>query len=205
VIRVVLADDHPVITDGLTLMLKDYDDVSVVARASTAVEALAAVARERPDVLVLDLELPDRSGLEVLDELHGISDGPRTVIFSAYGGSTRVSEALERGAAAYVLKGTPSEELVRAIRTVASGQSYLSPSLSGDLINALREPARERLTGREVQILRLMASGLANKEIARDLGITERTVKFHVSEILARLGASNRAHAVSVARERGLL
>jgi DNA-binding NarL/FixJ family response regulator len=205
VIRVLLADDHPVITDGLTLMLEDHEDVRVVARASTAAETLAAVTREHPDVLVLDLELPDRSGLDVLAELRALPSGPRIVVFTAYGGSTRVSEALARGADAYVLKGTPSHELVRAIRTVASGSSYLSPSLSGDLVGALRENSRDRLTGREEQILRLMAAGLANKEIARDLQITERTVKFHVSEILARLGASNRAHAVSVARERGLL
>jgi DNA-binding NarL/FixJ family response regulator len=204
-IRVVLADDHPVITDGLALIFEDQGDLQIVGRTATAAETLEVVAREKPDVLVLDLELPDGNGLEVLDGLQRIAPRPRVVVFTAYGGAARIREALAHGSGSYVLKGTPSAELLRAIRAVAAGESYIPATLSAEIVGALREPGKERLTGRELQILRLMASGRANKEIARDLRITERTVKFHVSEILARLNATNRAHAVSLARERGLI
>jgi DNA-binding NarL/FixJ family response regulator len=163
------------------------------------------VAGEKPNVLVLDLELPDRSGLDLIAEAKAVLPALRIVIFTAYGGRERIATALERGADAYVLKGTPSNELLEAIRTVARGQRYLPAAIASELVDALRSPARARLTEREREILRLLAEGLANKEISARLGIAERTVKFHVSEILARLGASNRAHAVTVAQKAGLL
>jgi DNA-binding NarL/FixJ family response regulator len=205
VIRIVLADDHPIVTEGLALIFEDQSDLAIVGTASTAAQTVAIVAREKPQVLILDLEFPDASGLDVLDRVRLLDDPPRIVIFTAYGGSARISETVAHGADSYVLKGTPSSELLRAIRSVANGRTYIPAELSGELADALREPARERLTPRELQILRLMAAGRANKEIATELHIAERTVKFHVSEIFSRLNATNRAHAVSLARARGLL
>jgi DNA-binding NarL/FixJ family response regulator len=204
-IRVVLTDDHPIVLEGIAMILEDARDIQVAGQAQTASETLAMVAGEKPNVLVLDLELPDRSGLDLIAEAKAVLPALRIVIFTAYGGRERIATALERGADAYVLKGTPSNELLEAIRTVARGQRYLPAAIASELVDALRSPARARLTEREREILRLLAEGLANKEISARLGIAERTVKFHVSEILARLGASNRAHAVTVAQKAGLL
>jgi DNA-binding NarL/FixJ family response regulator len=205
VIRVVLVDDHPIVLDGIALNLEDSGDVVVAGRASSAQEAVVRVQHDRPDVLVLDLELPDRGGLEALAEVKRLAPSVRTVVFTAYGGSERISAALRAGADAYVLKGTSSAELLEAIRSVAAGQPFLPRSIAADVLGSLRDPAREPLTNRELQILRLLAQGLSNKAIAANLGITERTVKFHVSEIISRLGASNRAHAVAVAQKTGII
>lgn len=202
-IRVALVDDHPIVLDGIALNLEDAGDIEIVARCATADEALAAIARTRPDVVVLDLELPDRNGIEALAAVKRGDAPPRVVVFTAYGGKERIAGALERGADSYVLKGTASDELLEAIRAVARGEQYLPRTIASELVGALR--GRERLTPREREILKLLAGGLANREIAQRLGISERTVKFHVSEILARLEASNRAHAVAVAQELGLL
>jgi two-component system, NarL family, response regulator len=203
-IRVALVDDHPIVLDGLAVNLEDAGDVRIVARARSGEEAIAAISREKPDVVVLDLELPDRSGLDVLREIKQI-DGLRVVVFTAYGGRERIAAALESGADSYVLKGTSSAELIGAIRSVANGARYLPSAIASELIDALRDAGRERLTAREREIVRLLAEGCSNKEIGARLEISERTVKYHVSEILARLGASNRAHAVSVARDLGLV
>ncbi|HEV7178698.1 MAG TPA: response regulator transcription factor [Candidatus Baltobacteraceae bacterium] len=203
-IRVVLVDDHPIVLDGIALNLEDAGGVTVVGRASNAHDALAIVREARPDVVVLDLELPGRGGVDVLRDLKGASPSLRIVVFTAYGGRERIAGVLESGADSYVLKGTSSEELVTAIHAAAKGEHYLPNAVASELIGALREPGRERLTQRERQIVRLLALGRSNKEIGDELRITERTVKYHVSEILARLGASNRAHAVTIARELGL-
>jgi DNA-binding NarL/FixJ family response regulator len=203
-IRVALVDDHPIVMDGIALNLEDAGDVSVVLRAATAEEAQAGLAAQYADVLVLDLELPDRSGLDLLRDIKRDYPNVGVVVFTAYGGRERISRALESGADSYVLKGTLSSELLTAIRAVAQGEHYLPNAIATELVGAIRQSGRERLTERERQIVRLLARGLSNKAIADELEITERTVKFHVSEILARLGASNRSHAVSVARELGL-
>ena len=204
-IRVGLVDDHPIVLDGIALNLEDVEDVEVVGRASSAQDAVTLVERLKPDVLVLDLELPDRNGLEILEQVKALVPTLRAVVFTAYAGSERVAAALRGGADAYVLKGTSSTELLEAIRSVAAGQPYLPKGIAADLLGTLRESERERLTQREIEILRLLADGLSNKEISANLHIAERTVKFHVSEILARLGVSNRAHAVAVAQKAGLI
>ncbi|HEV3157767.1 MAG TPA: response regulator transcription factor [Candidatus Baltobacteraceae bacterium] len=204
-IRLVLVDDHPIVLDGIALNLEDVEDVVVVGRASSASEALSLIGHAKPDVLVLDLELPDRNGGEVLRDAKRILPSLHVVVFTAYSGRERVCAALESGADSYILKGTPSSELLEAIRTVAQGRPYLPAAISSELIGAFRESGRERLTEREREILRLLAEGFANKEIGVRLNIAERTVKFHVSGILARLGVSNRAHAVAVAQKLGLV
>ena len=202
-IRVVLLDDHPIVLDGIALNLQDAG-IKVVGRASNALDGIAAVRSARPNVLILDLQLPERSGADVLVQIKREFPAVRVVIFTAHGGRERISQMLEDGADSYVLKGTPSAELIAAIEAAARGERYLPNAIAAEFIDVLREPTRERLTQREREIMRLLARGLSNKEIANELRIAERTVKFHVSEIFARLGVSNRTQAVTVARELGL-
>jgi len=205
VIRVAVVDDHPVVRDGIVANLSDADDLSVVGTAGDIAGAVRLARRERPDIIVLDLELPDGSGLDAIAEIKSASPASRVVVFSAYAGEERVSTALSRGAYSYVLKGTPSDELLAAVRAAAAGESRLSGDVAAQLVASLRAPRSIRLTPREREILRLVADGLSNKAIGARLGITERTAKYHVGEILGRLGAENRAQAVAIATRRGLL
>ena len=200
--RVAIVDDHPIVADGVAANLAAAN-LDVVARGGSVADAQRIVGEQKPDVLVLDLELPDGSGLDAIAGLK--KNGTQVVVFSAYAGEERVGAAFAAGADGYVLKGTPAAELVATIEAVARGESRIAPAIAAQLAAAMRTPARERLTQREREILRLVADGLANKEIAARLRITERTVKFHVGEILGRLGAPNRARAVALAQERGLL
>jgi DNA-binding NarL/FixJ family response regulator len=203
-IRVAIVDDHPIVTDGIVANLRADTELAVVATATNAVDALAMMRREHPDVLVLDLELGDGNALDALASLKSASPATRIVIFSAYAGEERVAEAFERGANSYVLKGTSSDELLVAIRAAARGETYVPAEIAAQLARAVRAP-RERLTAREREILALLAEGLSNRAVAERLGIAERTVKFHVGEILGRLGATNRVQAVAIAQSRGLV
>ena len=158
-----------------------------------------------PDVVVLDLELSDRSGLSIIGDLKRSSPRTRVVVFTAYAGEERVATAVSSGADSYVLKGASGDELVATVRAAAAGESRMAPEIARLLVGAMRLPRGMRLTEREREILALLAEGLPNRAIATGLNVTERTVKYHVGEILARLGASNRAQAVAIARRRGLL
>jgi DNA-binding NarL/FixJ family response regulator len=204
VIRVAIVDDHPIVTDGIVANLHADSELAVVATATNAGDALAVMRREHPDVLVLDLELGDGNALDALASLKSASPATRIVIFSAYAGEERVAEAFERGADSYVLKGTSSDELLAAIRAASRGETYVPAEIAAQLARAIRAP-RERLTAREREILALLAEGLSNRAVAERLGIAERTVKFHVGEILGRLGATNRVQAVAIAQSRGLV
>jgi len=205
VIRVAVVDDHPIVRDGVVANLSDAAEVEVVGTAGTLAAAAELVKQHHPDVLILDLELPDGSGLDALGTLRAISPRTRIVVFSAYDGEERVGTALALGADSYVIKGTSSDELIATVRAVAAGGARMEPSIAAQAVNALRAPRNLRVTEREREILRLVAAGNSNRVIAERLSITERTVKFHVGEILGRLGASNRAQAVAIAQQRGLL
>ena len=204
-IRVAIVDDHPIVTDGVVANLSASAEIEIVATGTSADDAIAIAAAHAPDVLVLDLELGGKSGLDAIAGVKAASPRTRIVIFSAYAGEERVATAFERGADSYVLKGTSSDELVAVVRAVAAGGSLIPPDIAAQLARAVRQPRRDRLTERERETLALLAEGLANRAIAERLGITERTVKFHVAEILARLGASNRAQAVAIAKARGIV
>lgn len=204
-IRVAIVDDHPVVSDGIAANLRADPEIEIVATGASAESAVAIAERDRPDVLVLDLELGGRSGLDIMAAVKAASPRTRIVVFSAYAGEERVATAFERGADSYVLKGTPSDELVAVVRSVAQGGNRIPAAIAEQLARAVRTPRRDRLTEREREILALLADGLANRAVAERLGIAERTVKFHVGEILARLGATNRAQAVAIAKARGIV
>lgn len=204
-IRVAIVDDHPIVTDGVVANLRASADIEVVATGASADAAVTIATAHAPDVLILDLELGGKSGLDAIAGVKAASPRTRIVIFSAYAGEERVATAFERGADSYVLKGTSSDELVAVVRAVAEGGTLIPPDIAAQLARAVRQPRRDRLTEREREILALLAEGLSNRTVGERLGITERTVKFHVAEILARLGASNRAQAVAIAKARGIV
>jgi DNA-binding NarL/FixJ family response regulator len=204
-IRILVADDHPVVRDGLVAILSTQPDFDVVGEAGTGRDTIAEVARLAPDVLLLDLEMPDMDGLTALQQIRGAPNPPQVLVFTAFDSDERIITAIKSGVKGYLLKGSPREELFRAIRAVAKGESLLHPRAAASLMRRVTEPEPESLTERELEVLRLVGKGLANKAIARELVITERTVKFHVSAILGKLDVGNRTEAVRVAVQRGLI
>lgn len=205
-IKIVVIDDHPVVREGLVATLEDEAEFTVVGEAGSAEEAQRVVATARPDVVLLDLELPGVGGLEAIPQLQQAHSGARLLVLTAYDTDERVLGALRAGARGYLLKGAPLEAIGRAIRAVHAGESYLDPRIASKVLAELGPGARPTaLTEREQQVLQLVAEGLSNRQIGAELGITERTVKYHVTSILNKLGAENRAHAVALAAQRGLL
>jgi DNA-binding NarL/FixJ family response regulator len=206
-IHVFIIDDHPIVHDGVAAALQRTDDIRLAWSAESLETALRTLRSVRPDVVLLDLRLHGADGLDAIAALLAAHPGMRILMFSAYDLDEYVFGAIRAGARGYVLKGTASAELATAIRRVHAGESYVSPALSTRLVEQLQPRGRgsRTLTPRELMVLRLMASGLSNRDIASALGITERTVKFHVTAILNRLGADNRTQAVALAAKRGLL
>ena len=203
-IRILVVDDHPVVRDGLVSMLSTQPDLEVVGEASTGPEAVEAVRVLQPDVILLDLEIPEMDGVEVLQHLRQESQDVRVIVFTAFDTDERIMAAVQAGAQGYLLKGVPREELFQAIRIVQAGGSTLQPVVAAKLLRQVSDDF-EPLTPRELEVLSLAAQALQNKEIAAELVITERTVKFYISSILDKLGASNRTEAVAVAAQRGLI
>lgn len=206
-IRVLIVDDHPVVHDGVAAALNRTPDIRLTGTAATVEAALHALPQSRPDVVLLDVRLQGTDGLAAIGTLLAARPGARIVVFSAYDVDEYVFGAIRAGARGYVLKGTAGAELAEAIRRVHGGESYVSPALGAKLVDQMRPRGRgsRALTPREMMVLRLMASGLSNRDIAGALSITERTVKFHVTAILNRLGADNRTQAVTLAVRRGIL
>jgi DNA-binding NarL/FixJ family response regulator len=206
-IRILVADDHPVVRDGLVAILSTQPDFRVVAEAGTGLEAVRKAMDLRPDILLLDLEMPELDGTGVLRRLREANVPQKTLVFTAYDTDERILTAIRLGAQGYILKGAPREEVFHAVRIVAAGGSLLEPVVamklirqaSGSTRNGEPGEAAEPLTARETEVLRFLAEGKTNKEIARELVVTERTVKFHVSSILAKLAAGNRTEAVKKA------
>jgi DNA-binding NarL/FixJ family response regulator len=208
VIRIAVADDHPVVREGLVAMLETEPDFQVAGTAATGVEAVALVARADPDVLLLDLELPELDGVGVLRRLTAEGARVRVIAFTVFDTDERIIGAVEAGAAGYLLKGAPRAELFAAVRTVAAGGSLLAAVASSAVLRRVRgqaPAAGPMLTPRERAVLEALARGLGNKQIAARLGVSERTVKFHVSSLFAKLGAGNRTEAVTLAARAGLV
>lgn len=209
-IRILVADDHPIVRDGLVAILSTQPDFRVVGEAGSGPEAVASTLALKPDVLLLDLEMPQLDGVGVLKRLRDAQAATRVVVFTAFDTDERIVEAVQAGAQGYLLKGAPRDELFNAVRVVHGGGSLLQPVVASKLLRHVsreqtRDPAPDALTEREQEVLGLLAQGLQNKEIAARLVISERTVKFHVSAILSKLGAGNRTEAVKIAAQQGLV
>ncbi len=203
-IRILVADDHPIVRDGLVAVLSTQPDFEVVGEASTGPETIRQVAELQPDVLLLDIEMPDLDGVETLKRLRAQHPAVRAIMFTAFDTDERILQAVQAGALGYLLKGAPRDEIFNAVRVVQAGGALLQPVVASRLLRRTRLD-HEPLTEREREVLRLLARGLTNKQIAADLVITERTVKFHVSAILAKLDAGNRTEAIHRATQQGLI
>jgi DNA-binding NarL/FixJ family response regulator len=210
-IRLLVADDHPVVRDGLVAMLSTQPDFVVVGEAATGIEAVERAAVLAPDVVLLDLEMPGMDGVEALRRIRAARPDVPVIVFTAFDTDERILGAVQAGARGYLLKGAPRDELFKAIRVVGKGGSLLQPVVASKLLQHISrqsdKPAAsvEVLTDRETEVLALLAQGKTNKEIAAALVISERTVKFHVGSILGKLGAGNRTEAVTIAVQRGLV
>ncbi|CAN5691170.1 response regulator transcription factor [soil metagenome] len=204
-ITLLVADDHPMLREGLVAVLNTQPDFEVVGEANDGEETVRLAERLKPNVILLDLQMPGMDGVEVLENLRDNNSASRTVVFTAYDTDERIMGALRAGAQGYLLKGASRQEIFDAIRTVNAGGSLLQPLVTSRLLDHMREPDTEDLTSREREVLALLAEGRSNFRISAELFITERTVKFHVSSILSKLGAANRTEAVTLAAQRGLV
>jgi DNA-binding NarL/FixJ family response regulator len=204
-IRILVVDDHPVIRQGLVAMLSSQSDFEVVGEAGNGIEVLEKAAELLPDVILLDLDMPEMNGLEALTRLQKVAPESRVLVFTAYGPSERSAKVVQAGAKGYLLKGAPPAEVYRAIRIIQQGGLLLQPVISALYQQKEDHTTIEKLTEREMEVLELLAQGLSNKEIAAQIVVTERTVKFHISAIMGKLGATNRTEAVSIAAQMGLV
>ena len=202
--RVMIVDDHPMVTDGIQAILETYDDIEVVAALGTGEEAVAAVARLAPEVVLLDINMPGMSGLTATELILERAPDTRVLILSMHDSPEYISTALSHGAAGYVLKDVPTEEIKVAIDTAMAGERYLCPG-SRETIQPRTQDGREALTNREQTILLQLAQGRSNKEVAHELGISVRTVETHRKNIRAKLGISSTAGLTRYAMEHGVL
>jgi two-component system, NarL family, response regulator LiaR len=201
VIRVLIADDHAVVRQGLRTFLGLQDDIDVVGEAADGDEALAAAERLEPDVVLVDLVMPGVDGIEAIRRLRERVPAARAIVLSSFVDDDKLFPAVRAGAAGYLLKDVQPKELVAAIRTVHGGGALLDPSVAARL---MAELAEDPLTPREREVLALIGRGMSNKRIARELGIAEKTVKAHVSSVLAKLGVADRTQAALYAVREGL-
>jgi DNA-binding NarL/FixJ family response regulator len=204
-IRLLIVDDHPVVRDGLRGMFTGTSEVDVVGEAADGAEAVTLAEALRPDVILMDLRMPGVDGVTAIGRLSERGLETRVLVLTTYDTEADVVPAIEAGATGYLLKDAPRDELFRAVRAAARGQSVLSPSVAAKLIGQVRAPAREPLSQREMEVLGLIARGSTNREAAAHLFISEATVKTHLLHIYGKLGVRDRASAVAAAYERGLL
>ena len=201
-IRVLCADDHPLVRDGIAFALQQQSDMELVAEAKNGLEAIAAFRQHRPDVTLMDLQMPQMNGIDATEAIRKEFPHARIVILTTYSGDIQASRALQVGAVGYILKGTLRTDLINTIRTVHSGQRRIPPEIASEIAEHITADA---LSAREIEVLRCVAAGCANKIIADRLSISEDTVKGHMKNILAKLQANDRTHAVTIAMKRGFL
>ncbi|WP_194762635.1 response regulator [Microbacterium sp. UFMG61] len=206
-IRVIVADDHPIVRSGIVGLLALDPGLDVVGEASDGAEAVALAARVQPDVVLMDLRMPGFSGIEATARIVAEHPAVRVLVLTTYETDDDILGAIEAGASGYLLKAAPQEEIVAGIRAVAEGHTVLAPAIAATLVTRMRGDRRERpqLSPRELEVLRLVAAGRSNPEIARDLFIGEATVKTHLLHVFEKLGVSDRTRAVTLALELGLL
>ncbi|MGH9887565.1 MAG: response regulator [bacterium] len=204
-IRILVVDDHPIVRSGLTSVLTSQADFDVVGEASNGEEAVASASRLAPDVVLMDLRMPVMNGVDASGAILAERPSTRVVVLTTYVSDGEVLRAIEAGAVGYLLKDVPHEELFRALRAVARGERYLAPVVTERLMAQWQQPARVTLTDRELDVLRCVARGEGNKQIASSLGIAEPTVKAHLVRIFDKLGVDNRTAAAHEGRRLGLL
>ena len=202
VIRILAADDHPLLRKGIASLVNGEPDMKLIAEASNGEEAVEKFRLHRPDVTLMDLQMPGLNGIEAIIRILGEFPGARIIVLTTYKGDAQVKGALRAGARAYVLKGNVHLELLETIRSVHEGRKRIPPEIATELAEHATE---DDLSVREIEVLRLIAAGNSNKEIAEHLSIGEGTVKSHVSNILSKLSASDRAHAVTIGLKRGII
>ncbi len=205
-IRVVVVDDHPVVRHGLMAILRWEQDIELAGEAADGAEAVRLILEQRPDVVLLDLRLPQLSGIEVMRRVRSQAPNTRFLVLTTYDTDEYIAPALAAGAQGYLLKDAEPDELARAIHALMQGGAALEPSVAARVLGRMAaDESGEGLSDRELEVLRLLPSGASNKAIANQLGLSENTVKSHISHIFAKLGVQSRAEAVSEAIRRGLL
>lgn len=201
-IRILSVDDHPLLRKGIAALVNGEADLKLVAEASNGQEAIESFRLHRPDVTLMDIQMPSVNGLEAIGRIQGEFPGARIIVLTTYTGDAQVLRALKAGARGYVLKGHVHRELLETIRAVHAGQKRIPPEIAVELAE---HAADDELTSREIDVLRLIAAGNSNKLIADQLSIGEATVKSHVTNVLSKLGANDRAHAVTIGLKRGII
>ncbi|MYW93031.1 response regulator transcription factor [Amycolatopsis rubida] len=204
-ITLLIADDHPIVRDGLRGIFTGERGFEVLGEAAHGDEAVTLAEALRPDVVLMDLRMPGTDGVAAITELARLGNPARVLVLTTYDTDSDVLPAIEAGATGYLLKDSPREELFRAVRAAARGEAVLSPAVASRIMGQMRAPAQEPLSQREIEVLNLVARGSTNKEAAKKLFISEATVKTHLLHAYAKLGVKDRAAAVAVAFERGLI
>ena len=209
-IRILIADDHPVVREGLFAMLSRESDFEVVGEAKDGIEAVNKAKELSPDVVLMDLRMPELDGVEAINQIKSAKPDTRFIILTTYSDDEYIFRGMEAGARAYLLKDAPREELFRAIRAVYCGESLIQPVVASKVLDRLTElsrraPSGDEISERELQVLQLVATGAANKQIGAELSIAQSTVKTHISSIFQKLGVNDRTEAVTEALKRGII
>lgn len=210
IIKVLIADDHPVVREGLSAMLSKQPDIDVVGEAGNGREAIEKTRESRPDVVLMDLRMPEVDGVEAMRQISATNPETRFIVLTTYDNDEYIFKGIEAGARAYLLKDSPREDLFTAIRAVYRGESLIQPAVAGKLLDRFAELSRqvqspESLSDREIEVVKLMAEGAANKQIAAGLHISESTVKTHIQTIFQKLGVSDRTGAVTQSIRKGFI
>ncbi len=201
-IQILAVDDHPLIRDGISMLIQGEEDMQLIGEAANGLEALDLFRKLQPDVTLMDLQMPEMNGIDAIGAIRAEFPSARIIVLTTHPGDVQVSRALKAGARAYLMKGELRKQLLETIRAVHAGHKRLSTEAASGLAEHATDAA---LTPREMDVLRLVAAGNANKEIGARLSLTEVTIKSHVKNILAKLGANDRTHAVTIALKRGII
>ncbi len=205
VVRALIADDHPVVRSGIKGMLEPDPGLVVVGEAASGSEAVALALREHPDVVLMDLQMPDLDGASATAQIKALRPETQVLVLTTYGTDADIVRAIDAGAVGYLLKDLPHEEITRAVHAAARGETTLAPAIAQRLMQRVRSPGSDPLSAREIEVLQLAARGLSNSEIARELFVSATTAKAHLVHIYSKLGVNDRTAAVTTALERGII